>query len=661
MKKINQISVLRNKTCAKNDLYTRYKKQMEVLLSTNDTRPGSKRDKEFYISDRLMEVELSSIYNDTTDSLSILIGYAGIGKSTVLRNYFNYKNSLPGLSPDEETLVFPASFNNVIISSKKEYAEKKQTTSIASNIMEDLARRIDSVCSFLETRFNGLKEFFDSNEGQMAFYRLLEMTNPRVLEHVPYNSRINLCKDEERKLKLFSAYEKERFICAASKLKFYLNSSFCPCKKIIVILDDIEPLPYDYQAELVMQYLRFYDCMKNNTSETECQEFVVNIIISVRPHTYRILKGYEAFKAYSVMREIFKRDTVDLDTFFNVKVDYYSQNIDVSNEDAWKKSKQILSRLSSKFNKKYSNMIKNICLWNTRDAVKAYTTILVNRVWIQRDMTKTANFSIREDDYIFNNITVLRALACEQYYVYARRGEYWIPNLLYNTLDKNYSFINLCICNCFEKDKNQDYTYGAASKSLGEIVDYFLKSFPGYKGLEESVKLMIRYLYDLKVLQKSIYDTDDMEAPEKTEHLDDSSLLYLTPKGYELLRMIESDSVYMELCREDYYRDYQENSRLNKESSFELMQKGLQGAIFYDLFLLLLELLEWENKFISYAADHHTTDIYTNYFGRDVIFERFSQGIWRSIDYSGINTEFLQPVICEVNAMINLINQKLEQ
>lgn len=659
MKKINQISILRNDICARNDLFTRYRKQMEVLLSTNDTRLGSKKDKDFYIKDSIVENELSFVYNDEIDSFSVLIGYGGIGKSTVLRNYFKYGNCLPTLLDDEKVLVFPTSFNNMVISEQEEFADREYRTKIARDIKEDLACRTDSVCSFLESRFHGLKEMFDSDQGQECFYQFVNKTNPRVLEHMPYDLRFNAKSDEEKKLKLSYAWSEDRFICCASKLKFYLSNPICPCRKIIIILDDIEPLPYIMQVELVMQYVRFYDCLKNVAPDMDGQASLVNLLVSMRPHTYRVLKGYKAFKAYYVTREIFKKDMVDLNTFFNMKLNYYSQNIDVNNENAWKESRQILARLSGKFSNKYANMIKNICLWSVRDAMKAYTTILTNRIWIQRDMTKTAGFTIREDDYIFNNITVIRALACEQYYVYARRGEYWIPNLLYNTIDKNYSFINLCICVCFEKDENLDYTYGTNSKSFGEIVNYFLKAFPNFEGIQESVEMMIRYLFDQRVLQKSINDVDNEETIGHAEYLNSESLLYLTPKGYELLRMIEADSVYMELCREDYYRDYENNDTINNESSFELMQKGQQNVIFYDLFMLMLDLLELEYKYVSYAAGHNTIDIYTNYFGADIIFERFYRGIWRSIDYSGCTKDAFAGVVKNICDKFDLINQNL--
>lgn len=31
----------------------------------------------------------------------------------------------------------------------------------------------------------------------------------------------------------------------------------------MIILDDVESLPYNYQEQLILQYLRFYTCMRN--------------------------------------------------------------------------------------------------------------------------------------------------------------------------------------------------------------------------------------------------------------------------------------------------------------------------------------------------------------------------------------------------------------
>lgn len=88
------------------------------------------------------------------------------------------------------------------------------------------------------------------------------------------------------------------------------------------------------------------------------------------------------------------------------------------------------------------------------------------------------------------------------------------------------------------------------------------------------------------------------------------------------------------------------------------MQKGQQNVILYDLFLFLLDLLECEYKYIAYAAEHNTIDTYTNYFGDDIIFERFYKGIWRSIDYSGCNKDSFNEVVKAVCDKFDLINQK---
>lgn len=674
-KKINQISAIRNNTGSGSDLYTRYKKQMELILASNDVRPLSDEDRAFYVEDELLEKELQALYEDETDTMSVLLGYAGIGKSTVLRNFFNFSNSTAVISEDEEALIFPAVFNGLVMDEENGKMDGEEKQRIAEKIRDDLTRRIDSVCSFLEKKYKELrpgKEFNKEDEKEareaaekywMEIYDYLERTNPKVLEHVPYYERINLTDIEEKYLKFQYACKCDSFIVAVTRLKMYLGSEKCPCKKLIVILDDIEPLPYSWQVQLVLQYSRLYDCLKNVSTDSRYKKYLVNMLISMRPHTYGMIKGNSAVQSFSVTREIFKNNMVDVGTLFHKKIMHYSQTVDVSNKEAWEHAKRILHILTRKFNSKYSEMVGNLCLLNTRDAMKEYATVLSNRIWIQKNMDKESGFTINEDDYIFNNITVIRALACEQYYLYAKRGTYLIPNILCNTpYDENYSFLNLLIFKCFINEQDSVDVYGKQDKSYGEIVTYFLEAFPGQKKLKEHLEEMIGYLFQEKILCRSI---NDMESPENLNNRSDlkkDTLLYLSPKGYEIWKMIAADSVYLELCREDYYRDYDdEKLKLNKESSFELMQKSQQVQIFQDVFQLLLELLEEEDRYVSYAKTQHTLDIYVKYFGNDVICEHLLEGLWNSISYSGNSgADNLPGKRREVLEKINAVKRKLQ-
>ena len=57
--------------------------------------------------------------------------------------------------------------------------------------------------------------------------------------------------------------------------------------------------------------------------------------------------------------------------------------------ESWNDACRVLDILNNKFNARYSTMIKNLSLWNTRDAIELYKQVLENRVWIQRNMEKS--------------------------------------------------------------------------------------------------------------------------------------------------------------------------------------------------------------------------------------------------------------------------------
>ncbi len=618
-KKISQISPFKNLTSPKSDIYRRYRLQINKLISSSDIRPGSEEEKQLYVPDEDTESKLQDIYDDESDSLSLLIGYAGIGKSTVLRNFFNFSNSAISESREQNAIIFPMSCNGKILDDKE--------------IVEDFTIRISSVCSFLEKKFPALAAWFNSSNGQHSFFDYINDTNPKILEHVPYNRSIGSSPSELESLKLSYAYERERFTFMVTKLKYYLGRIDCRYHKLIVILDDIEPLPYHAQKSLIMQYVRFYECMRNVSETNSEKKYIINMLISIRPHTNRILNSENDFKAYYVTREIIKEDMVDLHQLFSKKILYYSKEITIENKESWDTATKVLLILSGKFNGKYRNLIKNISLLNSRDALKFYSLILSNRIWIQKNADKTAEFTINENDYIFNNITVLRALACEQYYVYAMRGQYLVPNILLNTPDKNYAILNLCLLNCFLKEDYRNCSYGREYKTGDEIIEFFLDVFPDYPDLKEDVQKMIEYFYREKLLRKSINDTEKTEVSDEDTEINMQSKLYLSPKGYEISNMLSCDSVYFELCREEYYRTME--SEYSAQSSYELMQKGQQLAIFCDLLILLKELIAEEQKYLLYAKDKNTLGLYHLYFGSEILCEKLYQGLCRSIEYSG--------------------------
>ena len=437
--------------------------------------------------------------------------------------------------------------------------------------------------------------------------------------------------EEQRLEKLERATEKDGFTCAATKLKYYMGCKECHCEKIVIILDDIEPLLYKKQRELVMQYSKFISCMKNRLEEISEKPYSVNLIMSMRPYSYMELNRDEAFKAFFITRHIFKQNRIDFGEFLEKKIRYYSAEIPHINEKSWNEACEILKIFTTKFGSQYSEMIKNLVLWDTRESVGVFKDVLMNRVWIQRNMEKMAAFSINEDNYVFNNITVLRAISCGSSFIYRELEDNPIPNILQNSRgDECWWFQILSIIAHFRPKSKTQYTYGSEPEKVSRLYNMYKVVFPNMDGMKEKIKYSLDFLLKNKIVMRGINDVND----KGQEQISDDTLLHLSPRGYELVRMAGNDSVYLELCREAVYRDYSCEGSIC-QSSYELMRTGNQYMIFVDLLWFVLELLEEEEKYIKYSSTHNTLPQYINAFGKNVISSMFLAGIENSIRYSG--------------------------
>ena len=634
LNKINEITPHLNDTISRSDLYRRYRRAFDCLLDLDDlTMPFGPRDM-IYVHDEEFEDNIYSVIEDMNDTISIVIGYAGVGKSTSLRYKFGYYHPAPVFyKKNEKVLIFPSNFNGHL--ETRENYEGENCNIDSDVVRDDLRKRIESVCSFLESRCFGLKERFLSKEGQEEFYNYLKETNPKTLENLSFSDMMELNEEEQKKKRLEYAYNNEKFIFIATKLKYYMGCKECSCEKIILILDDIEPLLYDQQKALVMQYSRFISCMKNRLESISEKPFIINLIISMRPYTYRELNRDEAFRAFYITRQVYKFNTLDFGELLQKKIEYYSNEIPHKNKTSWNEACNILKILVGKFDSRYSEMVKNLNLWNIRDSINIFKSILMNRMWIQRNMEKTAAFSISEDNYIFNNITVLRAISCGSEHTYRYHLDNLVPNILQNSRNgrKNYCFIILSIMRHFTIGTSIENLYGSDPKEFGELCKMYCYMFPNKSNINQDVEYALNFLFYSKILLKGINDIKDEKHGEGKLVLQEGNLLYLSPRGYEVWNMLGSDSVYLELCREDIFRNY-EGIEEFALSSYELMRTGKQEMIFVDLLRMLLELINEEENYVRYAIDHGTLPQYLNAFGNVVIGKILLSGIDNSIIYS---------------------------
>lgn len=648
-RKINEISSVRMDYQLSNDLYTRFKDFFRTILPAENLRAKTSKEEYLYIHDYEFEKEIDIIKFEPRSSVTYVLGFAGTGKSTSIRHIFQFNASVPTII-DDSILVAPATFNGHVamedyndIGMGDANEKKAGAADIDENMTKktfhkwavaELTRLVRSYCSYLEDTYPDLRKEFDSKDGQWHYYQFLKVTAPKALEHVSEDKLKGLSDEDIKMIKLDYVYKNEPFVAAATKLKYYMSNEICGCNRIILILDDIEPLSYEYQHTLILMYSRLITCLQNVPFEASHKEFMTNLIISMRPHTYRLIKELRDVKAFPQDPPIYKMNNIKFTEYFEKKFKYYTMNVGKEKAKTWEEPYKILSILVSKFDARYAEIVKNIALWNTRDMIELFAKIMTNRTWIQKDMEKKYYFQIAGENYVFNNISVLRAIACDNYYIYKPDDNTMIPNILRNTMNKEYGLLNLNIIRYFLNHTPDASSYGRDSLSIGDIIYSFKKALPGYLNLTEDLMICIRYLFLNKILRKSINDYDEVDTLDKPETLTEESQLYLSPRGKEIWRMLDSDSVYMELCREDYYREVHENT-YEALSSYELMKNNQQEEIFIDLYSLLDSFVDQENELVAYAVNNTSVVNYIHAFGRTSVCRQLFNGINKSTTYSG--------------------------
>ena len=649
--RINELVGTKYEQTAYSDLYTRYKVAFDKLLALEDIREPFGPGGLVYLPDEQFESELNGIFTDIEDTVSVVIGFPGVGKSTTLRYVFNYES--PGASFYDhngvKALIFAAHYNGHVNSDIMEDGARAKLA-----LRDDLQQRIESVCSYIEEFYPVLWSRFTSELGKEEFYKYLKKTNRQVLQHLSYEDMMTLAPSERRDKELALAFEKERFTYMATKLKYYMGCKEFPEDRLVVILDDIEPLSFELQKELVMQYNKFLKCMLNGDESIAEKPFTVNLIISMRPYTYCLLNKVQEMTAFTKRRRIFRRNHINFGKLLEKKISYYTDEIPKENSESFENACIVLRRLMDKFDYQYSEMVKNLTNWNIRDSVNIFRDILKNRNWIQRNMERTASFSIDEGHYVFNNITVLRTISCGSKFYYRESDENLIPNLLQNARGgDSYCFVLLSLFALFKPYDVQGYSYTNDPETIGNIKKTYFEIFPKMEGLDKKIDFAISYLYRKKVL---LHGIDNKNYDE----LRDDTLLQFSPKGYELARMIRNDSVYMEVCREAIYRDYSSDYRCS-QSSYELMRQGKQYKIFKDLLVLQGELLDEEEFYIRFAEEVGSLSRYITAFG-GLVSGMFLIGIEKSIKYSGyIGDDRVYPLKREIEQRIQELSERLDE
>lgn len=637
-----------------NDIYRKFKYQFDNLLTADEIPTCDEDFEKLYVSDEAFESSLFNFLNSIRNAGKYCVGYTGIGKSTSIRHCLGLgvSNVAKLKTRSKRTsgkymVIFPSFFDGA--------------KSNASNSL-NLTERICAVCTTLEEEHPELHSIMRTVEGRNDFYNFIRNHSPQILEVKDDFSLIGLSCEDEIIFKLSHAQKKFPYEYSASKLKFYIKCMYSLYDRLVIILDDVETLPEKYQDRVIEEYLHFYACM-NNTDFPEDSNYRINLLISIRPHTLRIYQqrdydlAFRRLEAFPLATNaVLKKSAVDLKQLFKKRFDFYttlSPKV-VGNKESWEECYKELMRLNDAFDGKYKEMILNLCFMNVRKALTVYSKIFANRFWVQGNRLREQFFTVDAHQYSFNNINVIRAIGCENSAVFSGAENSVIPNFFLSTETEDNSIHCLLVMRYFllaaqKAEGTQDITYGQKATKLGSIREHWKKIVGSSR--EQQLYRALVYLFEKKILRKSIEDVDDIATLDTEESLTDQSKLYISPLGWELMAMLGRDSVLLEMLRECAWREYEgREDSYSRQSSYELLIQKEQHKIFIDLLEYIDYLREQEEKMFFDINNDTDLSSYRAAFGASLVVMHLLHGVENSLNYSGIIEE---PLVSEKFARIS--------
>ena len=582
----------------------------EPLFGTSDYA-----NRATYIPNPEIEAQLDHFFHIPKSVLSIFLGYNGMGKSTILKNYLKVSSS------DELSVQ-----NNVVTFSKFNWNY---------NHLKGISYHLDQILHNINFRLCSKYQINWVNEVD-TFSIFLRKTDPDLIGEDYFFMK----ESNDIASKNVTFYELRRFQFILQKIKV---------KQFLFVIDNIEYLNSEQRYIFINELTECFRLLTENITNMP----IIKLLFSLQPDTLYIAQQYECFKDVKDLFYIKQTTTINLEKYFNLKLKYYNKKN--NNWEAWTRCLPLFMKVSQKYNRKYDLIIKKLCNYSVPASMRIYSNILSNSKWMHDTSPhyssddKTAYFN--SNDFFVNNITVIRSIACledemflskvpshlysnhHDLHSFHKSSSVSVPicNLLYSTESEDYSILILYIIKFFYKYCGQDNFYGHIYQKAWDVIRIFSEIFYGIQDIESKISICISYLYDMRILDKSL-----KTKPGENHDLDPESRLYLTPRGEILWEMLRWDSVLLEIFREDYYREYSKSSSNNPFCSYVLMHQGKQCDIFADLIRIISDLLEQERNYINEALKNDTITSFKTNFGKDSACYQLLEGLKQSMSYSGL-------------------------
>lgn len=573
-----------------------------------------------YVYDSL-EKELDQMIGTNRNLMKYLVGLSGMGKTTLLRNYFRIT--------DRDVKIED---NKIIIYISLYYADMSVDNphkSVENEIVKYFARTV-RVLLTENSELVGDEDIFWE-----GLYDFIEKNKPTLLESERITPSSFFLSEIKDGITLKRKHQRLNDICSTKPIEYY--SSFIkyilmllPTKYNIVILyDDIESKERVFHRPFVEIARHVHSCF----NAIEDKERTVKTIVTLRAYTFRsnIERQSDARREAIRNNTILKKDAVKLHDIFEVRFKEIEEIEQTENNSKdinnYREAKRQLSYVEQRLNNIGSDLIYNLANYDLCNAMLLYCQVLTNVEWIASgESEKSGGFRVNNENYQLTAENIIYAIANGNSKEYVDNNDNYIPNLLKNDKEGT-DLIGLYII-YYLKNKQCTSVYGVnyveGEKILSDIMGLFVSNSDSEARIDNwryKILCVLEHLYDSGILLRSLYDIEDTADTQIERKYSNTFKLYLAPRGVCLYNLLSRNAVLLELYRDDIYTNLYNNDKM----TYELKTKDL----FVYLMDYLDELFEIEKRNIGSATSN--LEKYQELLGSEFITVILLEGIVRNL------------------------------
>ena len=638
----------------KNNISKRFSNALDILLSTeyyegselgqiyNET--GNDGRSKIYVEQKELENRfINEFLTPRRDFNKFLIGYTGVGKTTLIRNIFHVFSR--DVSVFDNNLIIYISFYAMMADSNEHNREKIIDNTIYGAIQEAI--------TYLDGRdFLDRINSYDDNFYK-ELYDYLYQNNKHLAHDYPTDPEsISKIKGKNKYLTLLQyLFNEKRTDYELLQLKFYLNkfmsNSNKNIKNIIFIFDDIEVLSYIYHKIIIEKAQHIKKCMQAYAT----RPYNIKTLVSLRNYAFRnSSRVISAQRNVPTSNIILKDQVPKLKRVLEKRIEYvltHNKIVELAKQkETYMNAYHTLVYILDDLYGQYDDMIMALTHNNLFYSMNLLMRILTNKKFIGKyEIERNGAFKLNKNDYKFSNPSgdstlpgsdsVFYALAYGEGDGYRDEKDYYLTNIMHykNKSGKETELLGIYIIQYMLNkqlcmgDKFYDGLSSRASidifKDIFNLYDFTTEK--DERNFKEGLLEMIKHLYEggalLQSISEPLLDPEIEDGDDGDRVFDPRMKLYLSSRGAQLYKMLSFNSLLLEIYRDDIDTELDDNDKLT--------QKMPKNSVLSYCLKYIEYLFNKEKKILEFVKDK---SVYLDTIGKEIATVVLLQGIRQSLN-----------------------------